>query len=353
MKIKFNIFERVAGLFVLSVIIGCLFAVVFVAIKQGWLERRVVYYSYFESADGIYTGTPVQMAGLRVGKVREVELEGAEKVRVSFQVLEKYATKIREDSRVIGVRPFIISDKVLQISVGSKDRPQLQFGQELKSRATTDVMDLLSGRKIGPALDTMEKLLVNVEILAEAFSQQSRSEAFIKAFDQLEPLMKNLNKMSWEVTQLSQQLGYKGNAGQVFKHMVGVTKDLNELLPAFKENSPELAKDLGRLMKNMALLTDELQVLLPVLTELAPELPRASKQAIKALDEAVVTLKAMQKSFFLRGATKKVKKELAEEAREKEKLEAEKQASEDEPGKKDELENSEDEERQPANDGWF
>ena len=61
----------------------------------------------------------------------------------------------------------------------------------------------------------------------------------------------------------------------------------------------------------MAILTDEVQKTLPLLKEAAPEIPHASRRALEALDETVVTLKAIQKSFLLRGNVEDVRKEEA------------------------------------------
>jgi phospholipid/cholesterol/gamma-HCH transport system substrate-binding protein len=44
-------------------------------------------------------------------------------------------------------------------------------------------------------------------------------------------------------------------------------------------------------------------------------LPRATKRAVEALDEMVVTLKALQKSFLLSGKVKDVKEEEQERER--------------------------------------
>jgi phospholipid/cholesterol/gamma-HCH transport system substrate-binding protein len=47
------------------------------------------------------------------------------------------------------------------------------------------------------------------------------------------------------------------------------------------------------------------------MSKMAPELPHASARALEALDETVVTLKALQKSFVLRGSVKEVREEEA------------------------------------------
>jgi phospholipid/cholesterol/gamma-HCH transport system substrate-binding protein len=48
-----------------------------------------------------------------------------------------------------------------------------------------------------------------------------------------------------------------------------------------------------------------------MMQKLAPEIPRASERALEALDQTVVTLKALQKSFLLRGSVEEVRTEEA------------------------------------------
>ena len=84
--------------------------------------------------------------------------------------------------------------------------------------------------------------------------------------------------------------------------------------------------DKPKTMKQMAILTTELNKFLPIMQELAPKLPEVSQRGVEALSEAVIVLKAMQKSFLLRGAVKDVQEEQAKlrEEESKKKSETEK-----------------------------
>ncbi|MBK9037687.1 MAG: MCE family protein [Bdellovibrionales bacterium] len=53
----------------------------------------------------------VQVSGLRAGEVSEVELLNNEQVMVKFRVLEKFSVRVREDSRIQVIRPFLIGER--------------------------------------------------------------------------------------------------------------------------------------------------------------------------------------------------------------------------------------------------
>ncbi len=321
MKIKFNKFERVAGLFVLTAIGGGLAATVGVAVKRGWLEPKIMLEATFSSADGLHIGTSVQMAGLRAGSVENVELKSNNEIRVQFMVSEKFHNRIRQDSLVRVMRPFVIGEKVLDISVGTESSPTVAEGAVIQSEDTPDIMDMLNGRKVGGYLAALSKMSDNLKEVANSFTDPKRMQAFVKMFDELHPLTHNMNSMAKETTSLLTAINKKQQVTTALDNLVALTNELNRHLPTISEQAPSVARDLAKIAHNVAVLTEETQKLLPAMQELAPEFPRASRRAIEALDETVVTLKALQKSFILRGNVQDVRDEELQQAKKSEKNE--------------------------------
>src|SRR6185369_11990802 len=99
----------------------------------------------FESADGLHQGTIVQMSGIRVGAVESVDLQADNKIRVYFYVLGKFQDRIRGDSEVQLIRPFLIGERVIDINVGNPLLPIVAHNGFLPSIETTDFMTLMSG----------------------------------------------------------------------------------------------------------------------------------------------------------------------------------------------------------------
>jgi phospholipid/cholesterol/gamma-HCH transport system substrate-binding protein len=282
MKVRFNKFEKVVGLFVGMAILVCVVGSIGIAAKNGWFSTKVKFTTELESAYGIHSGTTVQIAGLRVGRVTDVDLESNARVLVRFEVLEKFHDKIRKDSRVHLFRPFILAEKVLEVSVGGEGEATLPAGAMVPSITSTDIMDLLSGKKMGAALASFDKLAESLKIAGEALADPKRTRALVVLFDRLTPLVENLNTMSLEISKITKSTG---------------------------REVPDLGLQLGQIVKNLNVLSAEFQKLTPAIGAIAPELPRTSRRAIEALDETVVLLKAMQKSFLLKGSVDEVHKE--------------------------------------------
>lgn len=308
MKLKFNKYERVAGFCLLFTVMGMVLTLVSAAVKQGWFESKFHLATTFENADGVHPGTVVQIAGLRAGFVENVELMGNNQIRVNFYILGKFEDRIRQDSVAQLIRPFIIGERVLDVSVGSETAPKIADRGVLRSEEGTDLMTLMSGKKLNATLGKISGMLENLGGLAEAFLNKDRTESMVKTFDRIDPLMKNMNTMSVEVIKLGQQLNKDQGIGKLIGDLSLTVNEVNRILPELNKQNPQLAKDLSVMIQNLAIVS---RALGPALAEVEPELPGASRRLVETLNETVVTLKAMQKSIFMRGNVREVHEEEA------------------------------------------
>lgn len=284
MRVKFNRFEKMAGAFVGVALLAFVFATVSVAIQRGWFASKVRFVTTLSTADGVHAGTVVQMSGLRAGSVEDIELVSASEVKIKFFVLGKYAEQVRQDSVIQVFRPFIIGEKVLEISVGQKDQPVLAAHSEIPTQPSFDVVDVLSGKKLGSFISSFDRMAESIRVFAEAMSDPARSRALVGMLDHMAPLIKNLNHMSLQVTKMTDTALEKNRLETMMTNLNELTQNMNELTVEFKKLSPAIA-------------------------EIAPDLPRTTRRAVEALDETVVTLKAMQRSWFLRSNVKDIKQE--------------------------------------------
>ncbi|HEY1078981.1 MAG TPA: MlaD family protein [Bdellovibrio sp.] len=305
-KIKFNKFERVAGLFLLLAILGVVVTALSAAIKQGWFEPKVQYTTTFESADGVHQGTIVQMSGLRAGAVDSVELEANNRIRVNFHVMGKFQNRVRTDSNIQLIRPFIIGERVLDLSVGSDKFEEVPVQGHIASVESMDLMSLVSGKNMNTYLGKLGGILESAQVVMDAFADKSRAESLVRVIDRLDPLMRNLNTMSVEVIKLSKQATHDDGVQKLVGNLAVTTREINKILPELNEENPQLAKDLAVMTSNLATVTKALG---PAVKAVEPELPGASVRLVQALNETVVVLKAMQKSFFMRSSVKEVRDE--------------------------------------------
>jgi phospholipid/cholesterol/gamma-HCH transport system substrate-binding protein len=156
MKVKFHKIERIAGLFIVVAIIGAASFTVLAAIKKGWFQTKVEFRTKVLSAEGLRPGSQVTISGIRAGEITDVELLSADNIIVHFNISEKFHKQIRKDSKVYIVRPFVIGDKAIELTVGSNRAEIVKNGAMLESEMSFDMLELISGKKLGPFLGTVD-----------------------------------------------------------------------------------------------------------------------------------------------------------------------------------------------------
>lgn len=146
MKVKFNLFERVAGLFVLGAVVSSIGVTIGMGIKKGWFDPKVRLKTFVTSADGINPGTPVRFSGLRIGSVESVDLRTGNEVVIQFKVLKRFTNRINSNSIVHVVRPFVIGEKALEVRDGAIKGTPVREGQALMAEYSPDFLEMLGAK---------------------------------------------------------------------------------------------------------------------------------------------------------------------------------------------------------------
>ncbi|PIE36943.1 MAG: hypothetical protein CSA54_02550 [Gammaproteobacteria bacterium] len=213
----------------------------------------------------------------------------------------------------------MVGEKVLELSAGDSSTV-LAEGSRIPSLRGIDVVDLLSGRLLGPLMTTLTSIAEDMRAFTYALNQQGVSTSLSQLLarmttlaEELPTLLQNVNHMSREMAKLAGDLNEQERLLNSLRGLQHITEQLNQMLPVLVENMPEIAPRLPVLIKNLSEMSSELHKLTPAMAEIAPQIPRASQQAIQAIEEAVVTMKALQKSFVLRGKVKQVREEMQAE----------------------------------------
>jgi phospholipid/cholesterol/gamma-HCH transport system substrate-binding protein len=137
--------EVVVGLFVLVGIL-CLG---YLAVKLGKLEvlgnRGYILYADFPTVAGLKRGDPVEIAGVKVGRVEELGLSD-DRARLKLRLEDE--VKIQEDA-IASVRARgLIGDKFVLISPGGSDKLIPPGGRIRETESPPDIPDLI-GKLVG------------------------------------------------------------------------------------------------------------------------------------------------------------------------------------------------------------
>ncbi len=114
--------------------------------RSALFEKRYSLWASFSSTEGLAVGAPVRLAGVTVGNVTRISFGRDPKERriiLTLSVERRVQDQVREDSVASIGTIGLVGDKVLDISVGSYDRPELRPGDQLASVDPIDYPQLL------------------------------------------------------------------------------------------------------------------------------------------------------------------------------------------------------------------
>lgn len=157
---------RVGIVIALAVIL--LMVIIFaIGSEQRIFSSKARYRILLTDVSGLAEGNPVQMSGVTVGSVEEITLPSDPSdpnVRIRIWVQEKYAERIRTDSRVkVRKLGLIAADSLIDVTAGSPDKPVLPEGSIIPSAKSLDTSKLLaSGEDLVDNLVTISYSLKNI-----------------------------------------------------------------------------------------------------------------------------------------------------------------------------------------------
>jgi outer membrane protein OmpA-like peptidoglycan-associated protein len=100
----------------------------------------------FQNVAGLSVGADVRVGGLREGTIQRIELPSRpdEKVTVVMKMQDSTRNIIRKDSVASIKTEGLLGDKYVEISFGSKEAPQVQGGDAIRSVSPVDVAEVAS-----------------------------------------------------------------------------------------------------------------------------------------------------------------------------------------------------------------
>ncbi|MEZ4295664.1 MAG: MlaD family protein [Polyangiaceae bacterium] len=175
--------EVKVGILILTAI-GLLAAFVVI---MGGVNFQPTYPIYvdFDNPGGLQAGAPVKIAGVKVGKISEIQFRGADVtdaatreplVRMKVVIEKRYQKGVRENSLFYVTTQGVLGEQFLAIEPGSQDRPALPDGAVVRGIDPPRLDMLLS--------ESYELLHTSVQAIRE-----NRKE-FAEAFDGLRKTLK-------------------------------------------------------------------------------------------------------------------------------------------------------------------
>jgi len=229
---RFKYLERKIGIFIAVALFGIAIAFVLYGLQKDFFTPI---YSLRFTADrgtGFTKGMPVKLSGFRIGRVTSISLNEQAMVDISIEVDKKYRTWIRSDSTVNLVKEGLVGDSILDVTIGTQDKPELKENDIIVYVKTKGLDEM--------AKEIVEKIKPVLFEVRDIISYVNDPEGDIKrTIRNLEILTRNLDGTRQQADTLL--VSVNGNLDRISNSAKTVIDSANKKIDAL-DLAPALAK---------------------------------------------------------------------------------------------------------------
>lgn len=151
---RFNKLERKIGIFISIAFIGLAISFYLFGSQKDFFTKKYNLRCTVDRGTGFIKGMPVKLSGFRIGRITSIALNDQAMVDISIEIDKKYSKWIRNDSTVKLVKEGLVGDNIIDVSVGSFNKPELKENDViiyLKTKGLDEVADEIA-EKVKPVL---------------------------------------------------------------------------------------------------------------------------------------------------------------------------------------------------------
>ena len=282
---------RVGVMILATILIALILVAIFIG-SSPLLQSTYPIHVKFTAAPGVSRGTPVRMAGIRIGQVRSVQLADDESGVIVTLDIESNRHVYRDEQCKV-VTPALMGDTSLEFVRTANfpgEKTEIKEGEVLQGQMASDMTGSIAGlqRQAAQTLDTLttasrdiDKLAVRVDRLVET-NEERITRMIAEADETMQLLQKTLiasndilgdPKLREQIKQtiaempavLKETRGVIEQVGGTFaslernmQNIEGLTKPLGERGPGLVAEVDASAKKLNKLSDNMLRFSQEM-----------------------------------------------------------------------------------------------
>src|SRR6185369_6310151 len=151
---RFIHLERKIGIFIAVALLCVLVVAVLVGVQNDFFTKKYNLHFTVDRGTGFTKGMSVKLSGFRIGRVTSIALNEQAMVDISIEIDRTYHTWIRNDSTVKLVKEGLVGDNIVDVSVGSPEKPELKNSDAImyiKTKGLDELADEIA-EKVKPVL---------------------------------------------------------------------------------------------------------------------------------------------------------------------------------------------------------
>jgi phospholipid/cholesterol/gamma-HCH transport system substrate-binding protein len=203
--------------------IACLTAVVMIMVisigkESSLFESKIDIKARVANVSNLKPGSYVELKGIRIGAVTDINIISEEEVEITMNILEKELKWIKDDSKVSVSTAGLVGDKFVEIYQGTKTAnhfdPEKNF---LTSEDTTDIKKILNK---GDSIATVTDRILNK--LDQILFNIGDGKAIVDTINSLNKSSSNLEKITTDLN--------RANIGQMVGSVSKASASMDRIL---------------------------------------------------------------------------------------------------------------------------
>lgn len=176
----------------IAVLVGAVFLL---GSKGGLFSRKSELYAYFDDINGLVVGAPVRLAGLDVGRVSQITFPDDLRERqalVELSIQDRYMPRLRSDSKAFIDSKGLLGDKLINLTIGSSDKPALKDGDTITSHKALSIEQL--AQKVDEAVSSITHVTDQAGAVLEAFAAEQTKADMQRVVHSFAAIMEGVEK---------------------------------------------------------------------------------------------------------------------------------------------------------------
>jgi phospholipid/cholesterol/gamma-HCH transport system substrate-binding protein len=321
MEMEFSRLERVVGTFIVGVVLLLMATLVIIGRGKDWFENYITYYTAFSESYNLQENAAVKLFRADIGKVVKITLE-KNRVQVKLAILEKYASRIRQDAVAVVESPTLIGSEYIAIIPGSSEASPMAPDGEIASQEKRSITDILTEFEVEKTAKLVVKAIQDLAQVTERLGDPKGP--LLISLDNIEKISSNVNRITADLEAGNGPMGLMLKSEDVLQRMVDNIQRMGDILASIQAATAKAPQTMDLVQENLVTLQARMeqaqQILAAVQTSAAdlqaimsnvktgsrdiPQITTTFKEGIQEIRQGVEQVNrvvdSLQDSFLIR-----------------------------------------------------
>ncbi len=315
MEMEFSRLEKIVGTFIVGVVLLLMATLVIIGRGKDWFEKYITYYTAFAESYNLQENAAVKLFRTDIGKVVKITLE-KNRVQVKLAILERYASRIRQDAVAVVESPTLIGSEYIAILPGSPDAPPIEPEGEIRSREKRSLTDILAEFQVEKTALLVVKAIQDISQVTQRLGDPKGP--LIASVENIEKVSANVERITSDLQAGKGAIGSLLKSEEVWQRMADNIQRMSRIMDNLEATTAQAPQTMTLVQENLVALQASIKQTEQILAEIKaitgdikagsqniPQISVTFKEGVQEIRQGVEQVNrvvdSLQKSYLIRG----------------------------------------------------